>query len=291
LTFEQYFEAKRALVERALAERIATRWRGVPERLLAAMRYSLDAGGKRLRPVLALAAAESVSVNPLSDAAIDYACALELVHTYSLIHDDLPAMDDDDLRRGKPTSHKVFGEALAILAGDALLTESFAFCANAGGAVGAALCRELALGAGAHGMVGGQLLDLELASSAELSEVERSHLGKTGALFGAATAGGGIAAGAGEADVERLRSYGRLTGLAFQAADDLLDVVGDPQARGKRSGGDAALGKATMVSLLGVDGARAHALECEAQAEKVAALLPHPERLIELARFAAQRAR
>jgi geranylgeranyl diphosphate synthase type II len=291
LSFGEYLEARRALVEQALAERTAHRWRGVPERLLAAMRYSLEAGGKRLRPVLAIAAAESVGAIPVPDDVLDFACALELVHTYSLIHDDLPAMDDDDLRRGKPTSHKVFGEALAILAGDALLTESFAFCAAAGGSVGAALCRELALGAGAHGMVGGQLLDLELGSGAQLSDVEKSHLAKTGALFGAAAAGGGIAARATEGDVERLRSYGRLTGLAFQAADDLLDVIGDPGARGKRSGGDASLGKPTMVTLLGIDGARAHAQECAARAERIAASLPHPEHLLALARHSAERAK
>ncbi len=290
MSFEAYFEAGRTLVDQALAKRTAERWVGIPDRLLAAMRYSLEAGGKRLRPVLALAAADSVGADPLPEATFDYACALELMHTYSLIHDDLPAMDDDDLRRGKPTSHKVFGEAVAILAGDALLTEAFAFCANAGPA-GAALCLELALGGGAHGMVGGQVLDLGLTSAASVSEIERSHLGKTGALFGAAAAGGGIAAGASVVEVERLRSYGRLTGLAFQAADDLLDVVGDPAARGKRSGGDAALGKPTMVSQLGIEGARARALEYGAQAERAATLLPRPAHLIDLAHFAAERAR
>jgi geranylgeranyl diphosphate synthase type II len=290
LSFGEYLETRRQLVEQALAERTASRWRGVPERLLGAMRYSLDAGGKRLRPVLALAAAEAVGAEGPA-AVLDYACALELVHTYSLIHDDLPAMDNDDLRRGKPTSHKVFGEALAILAGDALLTEAFAFGAAAGGPAGAALCRELALGAGAHGMVGGQLLDLELPPGAQLSDIERSHLCKTGALFGAAAAGGGIAGGASDAEVERLRGYGRLTGLAFQAADDLLDVIGDPEARGKRSGGDAASGKPTMVSLLGVDGARLHARHCAERAESMVAALPHPERLLELAHHAAERAK
>jgi len=200
-------------------------------------------------------------------------------------------MDDDDLRRGKPTSHKVFGEALAILAGDALLTEAFAFCASVGGSVGAALCRELAAGAGAQGMVGGQLLDIALLPSATLADVERAHLGKTGGLMGAAAAGGGIAAGASDTDVARLRRFGQLTGLAFQAADDLLDVVGDPAARGKRRGGDAAQGKVTQVSLLGVEGARARALAYAAQAEELAAPLPQPERLLQLARYAAARAR
>jgi geranylgeranyl diphosphate synthase, type II len=291
LTFEQYFAAQQAVVERALTERVFARWGEVPDQLRTAMRYSLESGGKRLRPVLVLAAAEAFAPASPPQAAIDYACAVELVHTFSLIHDDLPAMDDDDLRRGKPTSHKVFGEGMAILAGDGLLSEAFALCGAVEGSAGAALCRELAAGVGASGMVGGQVLDMALPASADIAELERSHLSKTGALMGASAAGGAIVAGAQSSEVERLRSFGRLMGLAFQAADDLLDEVGDPGVRGKRRGGDAAKGKVTVVSLLGLDGARARALEHAAQAERIAGSVPHPERLIQLARFAASRAR
>jgi geranylgeranyl diphosphate synthase type II len=292
LSFERYLEAHQGLIEQALRERAFARWSAVPARLAEAMRYSVEGGGKRLRPVVVLAAAEAVRPGvPVPSAALDYACAVELVHTFSLIHDDLPAMDDDDLRRGKPTSHKVFGEALAILAGDALLSEAFALCGAVQGTTGAALCRELAAGAGAAGMVGGQVRDMALQPSATLEDLERSHLDKTGALIGASAAGGAVAAGAGETQVGELRAFGRVMGLAFQAADDLLDVVGDPALRGKRRGGDAAMGKPTVVSLLGIDGARARAFAHAEEAERLAGSLPNPERLVQLARFAAARVR
>jgi len=287
----EYLTERRALVEAALLARAEQRWAGVPARLSEAMRYSLFAGGKRLRPILALAAAEAVGGRPLG-AALEFACALEMVHTYSLIHDDLPCMDDDDLRRGRPTSHKVFGEGLAILAGDGLLTEAFGFVAEIGGSVGAALARELALGAGAAGMVGGQLLDLDATDSEETvgaAQVERIHRGKTAALIGASTAGGGVAAEASPAAVAVLREYGIALGLAFQAADDWLDVEASEEARGKRSGGDAELKKATLVSELGVEGAKQRAREHSDRAAGLVESLPKPEWLVALARYAIER--
>ena len=291
MNLEEYLGERRALVEAALLARIERRWLEVPARLAEAMRYSLFAGGKRLRPILSLAAAEAVGGRPLG-AALEFACALEMVHTYSLIHDDLPCMDDDDLRRGRPTSHKVFGEGLAVLAGDGLLTEAFGFVAAVGGPVGAALARELAPGAGATGMVGGQLLDLDATDSPETvgaTQVERIHRGKTAALIAASTAGGAVAAEASVEVVNLLREYGLALGLAFQAADDWLDVEASEAARGKRSGGDAVLNKATLVSELGVEGAKRRAKEHADRAAELVARLPKPEWLIALARYSIER--
>jgi len=291
LKLEEYLGERRALVEAALLARVERRWVDVPARLAEAMRYSLFAGGKRLRPILALAAAEAVGGRPLG-AALEFACALEMVHTYSLIHDDLPCMDDDDLRRGRPTSHKVFGEGLAVLAGDGLLTEAFGFVTEVGGPVGTALAHELASGAGAAGMVGGQLLDLDATDSKETvgaAQVERIHRAKTAALIGASTAGGAIAAEAKAEVVASMREYGIALGLAFQAADDWLDVEASEQARGKRAGGDAELKKATLVSELGVEGAKRRAKEHSDRAVGLVAHLPRPEWLVALARYAMDR--
>jgi geranylgeranyl diphosphate synthase type II len=291
LKLEEYLGERRSLVEAALLARVERRWADVPARLAEAMRYSLFAGGKRLRPILALASAEALDGDPLG-AALEYACALEMVHTYSLIHDDLPCMDDDDLRRGRPTSHKMFGEGLAVLAGDGLLTEAFGFVAEVGGPVGAALARELARGAGAAGMVGGQLLDLDATDSkvaVGAAQVERIHLGKTAALIGAATAGGAVATRASADLVSLLRDYGIALGLAFQAADDWLDVEASEEARGKRSGGDAELNKATLVSELGVEGAKRRAREHADQAAGLIRGLPKPEWLTALAEYAIAR--
>ena len=291
MKLEEYLGERRALVEAALLARVERRWVDVPARLAEAMRYSLFAGGKRLRPILALAAAEAVGGRPLG-AALEFACALEMVHTYSLIHDDLPCMDDDDLRRGRPTSHKVFGEGLAVLAGDGLLTEAFGFVTEVGGPVGTALAHELASGAGAAGMVGGQLLDLDATDSKETvgaAQVERIHRAKTAALIGASTAGGAIAAEAKAEVVASMREYGIALGLAFQAADDWLDVEASEQARGKRAGGDAELKKATLVSELGVEGAKRRAKEHSDRAVGLVAHLPRPEWLVALARYAMDR--
>ncbi|WP_419785311.1 polyprenyl synthetase family protein [Pseudodesulfovibrio sp.] len=235
------------------------RGKGAPERLLAAMEYSLLAGGKRLRPVLVLTWAEMLGGD--AEAVMPFAASLELIHTYSLIHDDLPAMDDDDLRRGRPSNHKQFDEPTAILAGDGLLTEAFGLMTDASLVKGLPADRVLravsvlAAAAGAGGMVGGQVVDMEFTgrTGVELDELRAMHAMKTGALITAACECGAILAGAGEADVENAREYGRSVGVAFQIVDDVLDVVGDTATLGKPAGSDEAQGKSTYPALVGLD--------------------------------------
>jgi geranylgeranyl diphosphate synthase, type II len=270
---ETYLEQRRARVEVLLSaslERLVSR---VPPRLLEAMRYSLLAGGKRLRPVLCLAFAEATTRSPQYPKPVgDAACALEYVHTYSLVHDDLPAMDDEDLRRGQPTCHKVYGEALAILAGDALQAEAFSLAGQGPEPVRVALCRELAEAAGAQGMVGGQWLDIAEDRPAEVSYLTRLHRLKTGALLRAACRMGALAAGGDEATLARAAEYGEAVGLAFQIADDVLDVTGDEATLGKPAGGDAAAGRYTFPAVLGLEASRSLAAQ---QVEKaVAAVEP-----------------
>jgi geranylgeranyl diphosphate synthase type II len=278
---------------------------GCPASLSAAMSYSLLAPGKRLRPLLVLMACEAAGG---ADAqGIPAACAVEMVHTYSLIHDDLPAMDDDDLRRGLPTCHKKFGEALAILAGDALLTLAFQVVAEGYPPATAALaCAELARGAGAAGMVGGQVLDLaaeerdtpqtsEVSETSEvfpLAALEEIHARKTGALFRSCLQLGALAARSGKhGRVEpelatALDGYGRCFGLIFQITDDLLDVEGDAIRTGKHVGKDAARGKLTYPGLLGVDESRHRAEELARTArEHLRPLGPAARRLEALIRF------
>ncbi|MCA9088216.1 MAG: polyprenyl synthetase family protein [Planctomycetaceae bacterium] len=234
-----------------------------PEQLALAMQYSLLAGGKRLRPVLVLLACEACGGSWKQ--AIPAACAIEMIHTYSLIHDDLPAMDDDDLRRGQPTSHIKFGEATAILAGDGLLTRAFEVLA--GGlddkAVAAACCVDLANAAGPEGMVGGQQADLEAETAGvrDIDHLEAIHRRKTGRLLCASLTMGGRIAGASPEVLERLRIYGESVGLAFQIADDLLDEVGDEQKMGKGVRKDASHGKLTYPALLGLEASRQRAVE------------------------------
>jgi geranylgeranyl pyrophosphate synthase len=234
-----------------------------PERLHAAMRYTLEAGGKRLRPVLVLAAAELFAAKPGDDAAVPAAVALECVHTYSLIHDDLPCMDNDDLRRGRPTAHKAFDEATALLAGDALLTHAFALLAeNYSGELSRALVRELADAAGSRRLIGGQMEDLlaEKKSNATADQVEFIHLNKTAAMIEAALVMGGfVGIGSGEAarrasesEIATLRRTGRHLGLAFQIIDDVLDATADSATLGKTAGKDANANKATYVKLHGI---------------------------------------
>ncbi|NIA12688.1 MAG: hypothetical protein GWP08_01315 [Nitrospiraceae bacterium] len=228
------------------------RWTDAPRGLVEDMRYSLFAGGKRLRPALALGAAEIVSGD--GACALPVACAIEMIHTYSLIHDDLPAMDDDDLRRGKPTLHKVCGEARAILAGDALLTMAFDVLADSGDA---SVIREVARAAGVAGMVGGQAIDLDSEGKAiELDALRKLHAFKTGALIRVSVRGGALLAGASEEALDALTRYGEHVGLAFQIADDILDVVGDEQELGKPIGSDEANEKSTYPALVGLDRAR-----------------------------------
>ncbi len=233
-------------------------------RLVSAMRYSLTAGGKRLRPILCLAAAEAVGGD--SADALPAACALELIHTYSLIHDDLPAMDDDDLRRGKPTCHKAFDEATAVLAGDGLLTLAFqvlsesssreAFRAEAWLRV----IEEIARAAGYRGMIEGQMRDMDGETHGlGLKELEAMHRLKTGALIRAAVRSGAILGGGTEDRIDRLDRYGGSIGLAFQVTDDILNVEGDPSVMGKAAGTDATRSKNTYPALLGLEKSKAFA--------------------------------
>lgn len=245
---------RRLLEDRALSGEIAR-----PAVLMEAMRHGVLNGGKRLRPFLVLESAALFSAD--GEAALRVAAALECVHCYSLIHDDLPSMDDDDVRRGQPTVHKAFGEANAILAGDALLTLAFAILADDATALGAdrrvALVSALARAAGAGGMAGGQMLDLAAGQDRPgESAIITLQAMKTGALIRFACEAGAIVAGAPQQDRERLAEFGSAVGLAFQLADDLLDLTADAGQMGKATGKDAAAGKATLVALHGVDWAQ-----------------------------------
>ena len=266
-----WLEAGRAWAEAALARALPAEGEA-PARLHAAMRYALLGGGKRLRP--ALVRLVCLELGGEERAAEAPAMALELVHTYSLVHDDLPAMDDDELRRGRPTVHVAFDEATAILVGDALLTLAFEVLAEDEPRRAREQARVLARAAGSRGMVGGQVLDLSLeAAGARTREaVEEMHARKTAALFAAACEMGAIAAGRDEARASAAR-YGQELGLLFQAVDDLLDVTGDAATLGKTPGKDAALERATLVAALGLAGARARAEERAAELRKQAETL------------------
>src|SRR5579875_1478795 len=285
--FDVYLKNRVRLLETTLAQ-VVGEPRGPAARLLESIRYSLLAGGKRLRPVIALAACEAVGGEP--EAAMGLACALEMIHTYSMIHDDLPCMDDDDLRRGKPTNHKVYGEAMATLAGDALLTDAFGVLARLTPATvdRSALVEtiaELSSAAGSPGMVAGQVVDLmDEGRAVSVAELEDLHTHKTGALFVAAAVGGGRLGGGGEAQLAALEVYARSLGLAFQVIDDLLDVEGSTEQVGKRTQEDGERGKATYPALLGIAESRrlAHRLRDDA----VAALAAFDHRAEPLRRLA-----
>ena len=242
------------------------------ETLEKAMEYSLMAGGKRLRPVLLMAAADAVGKD--GAAFLTTGCAIEMIHTYSLIHDDLPAMDNDDYRRGKPTNHKVFGDGIAVLAGDALLTLAFEVMLRQEGAAPETLVTvvsEMSRAAGPYGMVGGQVLDLEgEGRRLDLAALRKIHMGKTGALFCAAIRSGAILAGAKEEELAALTLYAERFGLAFQITDDILDVTGDEAAIGKPVGSDVRNEKATYVTLTSLEEAKK--LAEDAVDEAVAAL-------------------
>jgi geranylgeranyl diphosphate synthase type II len=254
-------EAGRELVERALDQALPAEhaW---PATIHRAVRYSLFAGGKRIRPLLVLAAGEAVAGT--REEVMPLACAVELIHTYSLIHDDLPAMDNDDLRRGRPTSHKVFGEAIAILAGDALLTRAFHLLATVPPGVEDALARQrlaatevLAEACGTGGLIGGQVMDLESEGRAiDAQALERLHRAKTGALLSACVRGGAILGGARPNELDALSRYAAAIGLAFQVVDDVLDATENAESLGKTAGKDAAAHKATYVSQHGIEHAR-----------------------------------
>jgi len=282
----------RSRVEERLSEALHPE-NGFPESLREAMRYSLLAPGKRLRPALVVLAAEACGREGADP--WPAACAVEMIHTYSLIHDDLPAMDDDDLRRGLPTCHKKFGEALAILAGDALQTTAFQVLAEGyPPATAAACCKTLARASGPAGMIGGQVDDM--AGSPALDALEQLHARKTGALIRAALNLGALAAYAPESPppetLERLDGYGWRLGLAFQITDDLLDVEGSADQTGKRVRKDAARGKLTYPGLLGVEESRRRAERlCREAREQLAPLGPDAGRLLDLASFVLQRDR
>ena len=277
LGLAEYLQEARRRVDEALAASLPGSG-SCPTRLAEAMGYSLLGGGKRLRPILAMMAAEACGADP--GLALPAACALEMVHTYSLIHDDLPSMDDDDLRRGRPTCHKAFDEATAVLAGDALLTLAFEILArDIRPAETAARCvLALAEGSGPSGMVGGQMADLQAEGrlDANLGELEAIHRRKTGALLRASLKMGAIVAGADAEILHALDVYGHAVGLAFQIVDDLLDVQGDEAKLGKRVNKDSGLGKWTYPGLLGLAGSRRHARDLADEA--VMALAPLGER-------------
>jgi len=264
---KEYFRERAALVERELNRLVPVA--GYPELIYESMRYSLFAGGKRLRPILLMAAADAVGGT--GESYLHMACALEMIHTYSLIHDDLPAMDNDDFRRGKPTCHKVYGEAMAILAGDGLLTTAFEVMLSQPGVdheLIVAVSRDFANAAGARGMVGGQVVDmLATGQSLDAKTLKFMHQAKTGALFKAAVKNGAILAGATPRQVLLLSEYAEQFGLAFQITDDILDVVGNQVKIGKPVGSDSKNGKVTYVTLYSLDGAQKMAREAVEQAE------------------------
>jgi len=266
-----------------------------PATLHRAIRHSLFAGGKRLRPILCLTAAETVGGE--SGPALAPACGLEMIHTYSLIHDDLPALDNDDLRRGVATCHVVFGEAIAILAGDALLTHGLGTLARHPEeeiyeAAKVKVVNAVVDAIGTAGMIGGQVADLEAEKGTHASEelVERIHESKTGRLIRASLAVGGLLSFAEDEDLARLDAYGRAIGLAFQIKDDRLDIESDASTLGKTSGKDAAAGKATFPAVWGVERSRSMLRQKVEEAVETAAGLPNAGgRLPDLARFVGER--
>jgi geranylgeranyl diphosphate synthase type II len=256
MEIKTYLNEKRAMIEEALKE-IFPEPEGPAADIIRAMSYSIFAGGKRLRPILCMAGAEAVGGK--AQDVLPVACAIELIHTYSLIHDDLPVMDDDDMRRGKPTSHKVFGEAVALLAGDGLLTKAFHVMTHAdfqNSVKPSALLPVIGLiakAAGYEGMVGGQVVDIQSeGKEVDPHILEFIHTHKTAALIAASVASGAILVGGEEHQVKALTSYGQNIGLAFQVSDDILDIEGDSQELGKDVGSDERQGKSTYPTLLGL---------------------------------------
>jgi geranylgeranyl diphosphate synthase, type II len=257
MDLKAYLRDKRALVDEALKS-VFPEPQGPSADVVRAMTYSLFAGGKRLRPILCIEGAEAVGTE--GRVVLPFACSLELIHTYSLIHDDLPAMDDDDLRRGKPTNHKVFGEAVALLAGDGLLTEAFRLMADTNGVEPRALLKVIRLvgsAAGYQGMVGGQVVDIQSEGKpVDPSLVNFIHSHKTGALIHASVTSGAILGRGTEEQVKAISSYGEKIGLAFQIADDILDVEGDSTTMGKAVGGDERKKKITFPAAVGLQKAK-----------------------------------
>lgn len=286
-----YIQQHTLLIEQELQQSFPQDW-AIPDGLKDAMMYSLMAGGKRLRPILALAAAEAVGGQVHS--AIPAACALEFIHTYSLIHDDLPAMDDDDFRRGKPTNHRVFGEAMAILAGDGLLTHAFHLLAESASRFGVPadrvlmMVKELSKYAGPRGMVGGQAADiLGEQGITNIEELEFIHLHKTSDLIVCALRIGAHSAGADEQQLAALEQFGYRIGLAFQIQDDILDLIGDVSKLGKSTQSDIKANKVTYPYFLGLEACQSKVkiLTSEAQQAIQQARLPSPIRLFQMADY------
>ena len=286
-TLESYREQIESFLQTCLKDD------SIPERLQSAMEYSLFAGGKRIRPTLCLVWAELLSGS--REHPLGFACSLECIHTYSLVHDDLPAMDDDDLRRGQPSNHIKYGQALAILAGDGLLTEAFSLMLSHDRHPERTLqaAAEVARAAGPRGMVGGQVLDILMTGKGQgdLEMLKSMHSLKTGALLRASCLSGAMLAGADHADLSLADQYGTAIGLAFQIADDILDITGEEQAIGKPVGSDESRGKLTYPSLLGLDESKALGFRMVEQAtaalEKYSG--PQSQFLADLARYIMER--
>lgn len=294
-TIKQYIQERAQLIHQKLDQETA-RLTNIPNKLQSSIRYSLLAGGKRIRPVLTLATVEALGEDPKK--ALSIACGIEMIHTYSLIHDDLPAMDDDDYRRGKLTNHKVYGDATAILAGDALLTEAFGWFAQ--GAIEAELdarrtarlIQEASMMAGIYGMVSGQQLDLDAEKQqVSLEQLESIHRQKTGALIAFSVRAGAHIANADESTMEALTTYAYKLGLAFQIQDDILDVIGDEAKLGKAVGSDQNKEKSTYPALLGLENAKEKLLSTSKEAkeaiQEIAGL--QPKRLLEIVDYLVER--
>jgi geranylgeranyl diphosphate synthase type II len=294
MNIAEYLEHKRVEVDRFL-DQAAPPAVVPPTTLHDGLRYSLMAGGKRIRPILTIAAAEAIGAT--APGLMPVACSLELIHTYSLIHDDLPSMDNDDFRRGKPTNHKVYGEAMAILAGDALLTMAFDLISRPDLMKGCdpvrqvRIIQELASGSGSMGMVGGQVFDIQAEhQDIDLSTLQNIHKHKTGMLIRAAVRMGAIAAGATDRQLDDLTGYAEDIGLAFQIADDVLNVIGTREELGKNPNTDAERGKKTYPTFYGVDGARKLADDCVTRAiTRLSSFGPPADPLREIARYITSR--
>jgi geranylgeranyl diphosphate synthase type II len=266
MNIEDYLNRKREDVDQFLEDQVPQADTS-PGILSEAIRYSLLAGGKRIRPILTIAAAEAVGIPP--KALLSVACAFECIHTYSLIHDDLPAMDNDDFRRGKPTNHKVYGEAMAILAGDGLQTMAFEFCSrpdlvsDLDPSCQIQIIYELAVGSGNQGMVGGQVLDIQAENQkVALADLQNIHVHKTGRLIRASVRAGALLSGANATQLESLTGYAEDIGLAFQIADDVLNVTGTREELGKDANTDVERGKQTYPSFYGLEGAQKLGQDC-----------------------------
>ncbi|QJE97033.1 polyprenyl synthetase family protein [Luteolibacter luteus] len=291
MSLKEYLATRSAEVDAAL-DAFLPKAKEKPATIHAAMRYSIFAGGKRLRPILCLAAAEACGGDV--ESAMPPACAVEILHTYSLVHDDLPCMDDDDLRRGRPTCHKVYGEGMAVLTGDALLTEAFLILAQTTPAKrypGAAYVAELALTGGSTRLIGGQVMDLE-GEGKKLTKAQlvKIHESKTAALLTSSIRLGAMTANATEKQLEALSVFGRALGLAFQVIDDVLDVTQSTEVLGKTAGKDAAVEKATYPAILGLEKSRKEAAKFTREA--LDALKPFgkkAQRLREIAEYLLKR--